>query len=198
MVNEPVMETESVSSECSRAAQDEVDTGMADPVDEIAAVYREHLPVMVGVAVSRFGISRTDAETLAHDVFLDYILKRERVTATRSWLIASMYNASQYYLRVRARTEALPEAYLENPDPSLLRVTDMWPDQLAAREAFDCTTPRCQLALRLRYMEGYTIPEIAVELGITERYAAKLVGECLKQANRRYTRRDRRAAETPQ
>ncbi|HYI08448.1 MAG TPA: sigma-70 family RNA polymerase sigma factor [Thermoanaerobaculia bacterium] len=171
--------------------------GAAQLDGDLAAIYEENLPLLIGLAVGRFGISQTDAETLAHDVFVDFFLKRSRVAAasTRAWLVASIFNASQYYVRCRNRVEALPAGYAENADPNLLRVAEMWPDQLAAREAFGCTTARCQLALRLRYMEGYTIPEIAEELGTTSRYAAKLVGECLRQANRRYTKRERAAKE---
>lgn len=158
---------------------------------DFAAIYEEHLPVMVGVAAGRFGIPEADAETLAHDVFVDFILKAERVTEVRAWLIASIFNASRYYSRVRARSEALPETLADKADPELARVMDMWPDRLAGREAFSCTTARCQLVLRLRYFEQYTIPEIAEELGITKRYATKLVGECLRQAHRRYTKKGR-------
>ncbi len=60
------------------------------------------------------------------------------------------------------------------------------PDQLAAREAFNCLTPRCQLALRLRYLEGYSVPEIATELDTSAKYAEKLVRRCLRQAQMRY------------
>ncbi len=162
------------------------------PLD-FTALYEEHLPLMIGIAVGKFGISETDAETLAHEVFLDFILKAERVTAVRPWLVASICNASKYYGRVRARSEALPDSIDEKPDPQLARVVDMWPDQLAAREAIACTTARCQLVLRLRYFEGYSVPEIARELNTSEKYAAKLVSECLRQAQRRYDKQGRGA-----
>ena len=158
---------------------------------DFAALYEEHLPLIVGIAVGRFGISETDAETLAHEVFLDFILKAHRVTSVRAWLVASICNASRYYGRVRARSERLPDTIGEKPDPHLTRVLDMWPDQLAAREAIACTTARCQLVLHLRYFEGYSIPEIASELNTTEKYAAKLVSECLRQAKRRYDEQGR-------
>lgn len=158
---------------------------------DFAALYEEHLPLMIGIAVGRFGIPETDAETLAHEVFLDFILKAHRVTSVRAWLVGSICNASRYYGRVRARSEALPDAIEEKPDPHLTRVVDMWPDQLAARQAFACTTARCQLVLHLRYFEEYSIPEIARELDVSEKYAAKLVSECLHQAKRRYEKQGR-------
>jgi RNA polymerase sigma factor (sigma-70 family) len=160
---------------------------------DFEALYEEHVPVMIGFAVKRFGISETDAQTLAHEVFLDFILKARRVTNVRAWLIASMRNASRYYVRVRARSEALPDTFDEKPDPQLARVIDMWPEQLAARQAIGCTTARCQLVLGLRYLEGYSVPEIARELNISEKYASKLVFECLEQAKRRYAKMARGA-----
>ena len=63
---------------------------------------------------------------------------------------------------------------------------DTLPDKLAAREAFACLTSRCQLALRLHYLDGYSIPEIAAQLHITPGYAKKLVARCLRQARERY------------
>lgn len=158
---------------------------------DFEAIYAEHLPLMIGIAVGRFNIPESDAETLAHEIFLDFILKSARVTDVRAWLVGSMFNASRHYGRVRARSESLPETIAQTADPRFSRVLDMWPDQLAAREAFSCTTARCQLVLRLRYFEQYTVPEIAAELGITHRYAAKLIGECLRQAQRRYVRKGR-------
>jgi DNA-directed RNA polymerase specialized sigma24 family protein len=153
------------------------------------------MSMLVGIAVGRFGIAEGDAEALAHEVFVDLILKAERITDARAWLVASIYNASRYYLRVRGRSEQLPARFAEQPDPHLVRVLEMWPDQLAARQAFSCTTARCQLALRLRFLESFTIPEIAAELGTTKRYAAKLVAECLGQAQRRYERMNQVALE---
>ena len=161
-------------------------SGSEEAPPDFAALYEDHVPVMIGFAVKRYRISETDAQTLAHEVFLDFILKARRVANVRAWLIASMRNASRYYVRVRARSESLPDSFAERADPRLERVVDMWPDQLAARQAFGCTTARCQLVLALRYLEGYSVPEIARELNITEKYAGKLVIECLDQAKRRY------------
>lgn len=163
----------------------------SDTEPDFGAVYEEHVPAMIAFAVKRYKISATDAQTLAHEVFLDFILKARRVTNERAWLIASMRNASRYYVRTRARSESLPDSYAEKADPQLARVVDMWPDQLAARQAFGRTTARCQLVLALRYIEGYSIPEIARELSISEAYAHRLVGKCLEQAKRRYVSQER-------
>jgi RNA polymerase sigma factor (sigma-70 family) len=154
---------------------------------DFGAVYDEHIHLLLGVAVDRFHISEGEAQTLAHEVFLAYFLKAEDVRDVRAWLLGAICNASRHYLRARARDVALPPEIVEEPDPLHMRVKDSLPDQLAAREAFSCVTARCQLVLRLRYLEGYSIPEIAAELHTTPKYAQNLVTRCLQQARVRYT-----------
>jgi RNA polymerase sigma factor (sigma-70 family) len=152
---------------------------------DIGAVYEEHVRLLVGTAIKRFRICEMDAQTLAHEVFLSYFLKADEVLDPHAWLLSAIYNACKYYLRTRARHVTLPSQHAELPDPRQFRA-DALPDQLAAREAFTCLTARCQLTLRLRYLEGYSIAEIADELGTTPKYAGKLVSRCLRQAQDRY------------
>jgi len=155
---------------------------------DCGVIYEKHLRLMMWIAKRRFRIPEPEAEPLVHEVFVNFLIKAETVDDVRAWLVAAISNASRYYLRVRERSESLPADFAERPDPHLARVLDMWPDQLAAQQAIAATTARCQLVLRLRYFEGYSIPEIAVELGITSAYATKLVGECLRQVRRRYAK----------
>jgi RNA polymerase sigma factor (sigma-70 family) len=156
------------------------------------AVYNQHVPLMIGVAVERFRISESDAQTLAHQVFLAFFLKFNDIRDQRSWFVGAISNACRHYLRKRARDVELSEEMAEKPDPRFVRVSDSLPDELAAREAFGCLTSRCQLALRLHYLDGYSVPEIAAQRHITPAYAKKLVARCLKQARERYGRKDRR------
>jgi len=157
---------------------------------EIAAVYEEHFDLLVGIAVGRFRISHADAETLAQEVFLDFLVNAARVHDRRAWLVGAIYNASRDHLRRARRIEPLPDDGPDPADPRYARVCEQWPAELAAREAFARLTPRCQLALRLRYIEGHTIPSIAKLLDTTKRYAAKLVTRCLGLAHRRYCGRE--------
>lgn len=149
------------------------------------AVYEDHLRLLVGTAVDRYRISETDAETLAHDVFLAYFLKAGEVLDSTSWLLAAMCNASRSYLRSQARHVDLPRDVVGQA-----RAFDNITDHLVAREVLCCLTPRCQLALGLRYLEGYTIPEVAEELRTSPKYAGKLVARCLQQAQERYARKE--------
>jgi len=153
---------------------------------EFAATYEEHYDLLVGIAVERFGISHADAETLVHEIFFDFLVHVDRIRDRRAWLIGAVYNASKDHLRRAQRVEPLPEHGPDTVDPRYARVAEQWPAELAAREAFARITPRCQLALRLRYIEGHTIPSIAKILDTTKQYAAKLVSRCLELAHRRY------------
>jgi len=159
---------------------------LEDP-DDFGAVYEDNYRLLVGTAVEHFNISEIDAQTLAHEVFLAYFLKAQEVMNSRAWLISAICNASKYYLRLRSRYVPLPSAIEEIPDPQHL--DERLPDQIAAREAFSCVTARCQFALRLRYLEGYSVPEIAAELNTSTKYAQKLVSRCLRQAQCRYMRK---------
>jgi RNA polymerase sigma factor (sigma-70 family) len=153
---------------------------------DLGAIYDAHYRLLVGTAVEHYHISETEAQTLAHDVFLAFITKANEIMDARAWLVSAICNASKYYVRVRARYVPLSVEIGERPDPRLSRVQDFLPEQLTARQIMACLIPRCQFALHLRYMEGYTFPEIAVELRTTPKYAQKLVGKCLRRAHACY------------
>ena len=152
--------------------------------EHFGEIYEQHYGLLVGTAVGRFHIAEIDAEALAHEVFLAYFLKAQDIVNSRAWLVSAICNASKHYLRSRSRIVSLPDEIGKVADPT--SGAEKLPDQLVAREAFACVTPVCQIALRLRYLEGYSIPEVAVELSTTAKYAAKLVSRCLKQAKKRY------------
>jgi len=157
-----------------------------DRAVDLGAIYDAHYRLLVGLAIERYDVSETDAQTLAHDVFLAFITKANEIMDARAWLVSAICNASKYYLRVRARTISLSDEMGERPDPQLSHVRDFLPEQLTARQIMACLIPRCQLALHLRYVEGYSLREIAVELRTTEKYAQKLVGKCLRRAQACY------------
>lgn len=141
-------------------------------------MYEEHVRLLIGTAMSRYRIPEIDAQTLAHDVFLSYITKMDEVRDCRAWLVGAMCNASKHYLRAQRRHVEL--------EPDVFEAPNTVHHELAARECFECLTPRCQLALRLRYLAGYSLQEIATELDTTAKYAQKLVSRCLRQAQERY------------
>jgi RNA polymerase sigma factor (sigma-70 family) len=164
-------------------------TALHERTADFGAVYEENYQLLVRTAIKQYHISELDAEALAHEVFLAYFLKAGEVINSRAWLISAIYNAAKAFLRKRARHVPLRADSLEIPDPQLARVGDALPDQLAGREAFACVTARCQIALRLRYLEGYSVPEVAAELNTSDKYAQKLISRCLRMAKDRYDRR---------
>jgi RNA polymerase sigma factor (sigma-70 family) len=157
--------------------------GFIDRGIDFDAVYEEHVPMLIGLAIERFHLQKIDAQTLVHEVFLAYFLKADEIRDVRAWLIGAICNASRQFLRKNGRDVALTEEVANTPDPR--HAAESLTDQIAARQAYACCTARCQLALSLRYIEGYSIDEIAAALKTTPRYAQNLVSRCLQQARDR-------------
>lgn len=153
---------------------------------DVAAVYEQHFELLVRIAMGRFRIAEGEADSLAHDVFLSYLRNANRVIDCQKWLVGAICNASRNHLRRLGRTEPLDENAAETaPDPRWAHLDESIATSLSARRVYACLTPRCQEALRLRYIEGYSVPEVAVALGTTKKYAQKLISRCLEQAQRR-------------
>lgn len=155
-----------------------------EPVASIEALYTELMPLLVGIGAGKFGLDPSDAEALVHEIFVDYLTKADKVVNSRSYLVAAMHNGCRYHLRKNGRSEPLPDEIAERPSSET--PADAIASVIAASEALQCLTARCQFALRLRYIEGYTMAELAAELRTTAKYAEKVVSDCLGQARRRY------------
>jgi RNA polymerase sigma factor (sigma-70 family) len=162
----------------------------APPRDEerFNEIYEKHFSFLVMIAVHKFRVPETEAETLAHEVFLTYLRKESQIHDLRAWLVGAICHASRHYWRLNRRPTATEEEIaVDRPDPASTHILDSLPDQLAARQALECLSPRCQEILRLRYFDGCTVPEIAEHLGVKKKYAAKLVAKCLLRAERTFT-----------
>jgi RNA polymerase sigma factor (sigma-70 family) len=156
------------------------------------AIYGQYFDLLVQIAVYKFQVPETEAETLVHDVLISYLRKSAEVIDLRPWLIGAICHASRHYWRLNGRIiGADGDADLDRVDPASLRILDSLPDQLAAREALECLAPRCREVLRMRYFEGCTIVEVAERLGITPKYAQKLITKCLRRAERLYGEKGR-------
>lgn len=152
------------------------------------AVYEEHFDFLVAVARRKFRVPETEAETLAHEVFLTYLRKADTIRDLRAWMVGAICHASRYYWRSNGRAMPMAEMAMdvEPADPASIRILDSLPDQLAAREALACLAPRWQEVLRLRYFEGCSVSEVAERLGLKARYTQKLIAKCLRRAEQRY------------
>ena len=163
-------------------------------VDEqsFEAVYGQYFDLLAQIAVFKFQVPDSEAETLVHDVLISYLRKSEDIIELRSWLIGAICYASRHYWRLNGRIlDGDPEAEIDRADPASLRILDSLPDQLAAREALECLAPRCQEVLHMRYFEGCTIAEVAIRLGVKTKYAQKLITKCLRRAERLYSQKGR-------
>lgn len=157
-------------------------------------LYAEHFDFLVAVAVRKFRVPDSDAESLAHEVFLSYLRRGQEVQNFHAWILGAICNASRYYWRQNGRMiEPLDddEAF-ERPDPTTTRILDSLPDQIAARQALEGLSPRDQDILKMRYFEGCSILEIAERLEVKPKYAQKLLTKVLRRAERNYRRREPR------
>lgn len=154
------------------------------------AVYEQYFGLLVQIASFKFRVPDTDAEALAHDVLISYLRRSSTVMELRRWLIGAICYASRHYWRLNGRTVPVEdEVEAERADPASLRIVDSLTDQLAAREALECLTPRCQEVLHMRYFEGCTVAEVASRLGIKPKSAQKLITKCLRRAERLYNQK---------
>lgn len=159
---------------------------------QFEVVYEQYFGLLVQIAVFKFRVPESEAEALAQDVLISYLRKAATVVELRSWLIGAICYASRHYWRLNGRTvPADDENEVERADPKSLRIIDSLTDQLAAREALECLTPRCQQVLHMRYFEGCTVAEVATRLGVKPKSAQKLITKCLRRAERLYNEKGR-------
>jgi len=155
-------------------------------VDEnvFARIYEENCGVLVSVAVRKFQVPAGDAEALAHDVLLSYLRRADEIRDLHHWLIGAICNASRYYWRQRGRNvEQLDtDVAAARPDPRSSNVLTDLPNSIALEEVLERMPPRWARILRLRYLEGYAIKELAELEGVTSKYMQKLVAKCIQRA----------------
>jgi RNA polymerase sigma factor (sigma-70 family) len=162
-------------------------TTSTDDEDRFTAIYEQHFGLLSSIAVHKFRVPDTEAETLAHEVFLSLLRKSDPILDLRGWLIGAICHASRHYWRLNGRMVAMDDGVdYDRIDPRSTRILDSLPDQLAAREALECLSPRCQEILKLRYFEGLSMQEIADHFGVKPKYAQKLVSKCLRRAELMY------------
>ncbi|HYM61401.1 MAG TPA: sigma-70 family RNA polymerase sigma factor [Thermoanaerobaculia bacterium] len=153
---------------------------------DVGALYTEHRILLLHIACRKFRIPDSDAESLLQEVFLSYMQVGTQIRDVRSWLVAAMCNASRHYWRSHARTESLPPNIGERSDPDSHGLAEMFAMQLTVRRALEYLQPRCRETLYLHYFEGRSASDVAKEMDTTNRYAEKLIHNCLKRAREIY------------
>jgi len=147
--------------------------------DHTAAVYAGVYRLLEYVATIRFRVPREDVRPLVHDVFVSYMRNRDRIRDERAWLVAAMYNACRDYRAPRAAESLLFETPAPR-DPVMERV-----DLITVLAQL---SGQCRYALHLRFVEGYSIDEVAARLGKTGNNTKQIVRRCLARARSLFTR----------
>lgn len=154
--------------------------------DDVEALYIEHRNLLLYVACRKFRIPDCDAENLIQEVFLSFLQTGTKIDNIRAWLVAAMCNASRHYWRAQGRIESLPENINDHCDPDSHGLADQFAMRMTVRQALDYLQPRCRETLWLHYFEGRSAGDVARELETTNRYAEKLIHNCLKRVREIY------------
>lgn len=156
------------------------------PADDVERLYLEHRSLLLYVACRKFRIPDSDAENLIQEVFLSFLQTGTKIDNVRAWLVAAMCNASRHYWRASGRTESLPEDFNDHCDPGSHGLAEQYMMRMTIRQALDYLQPRCKETLWLHYFEGRSAGDVARELETTNRYAEKLIHNCLKRVREIY------------
>jgi len=154
--------------------------------EDVEKLYLEHRNLLLYVACRKFRVPDTDAENLIQEVFLSFLQTGNKIDNVRAWLVAAMCNASRHYWRAQGRLESLPEDFNDHSDPGSHGLADQFALRMTVRQALDYLQPRCRETLWLHYFEGRSAGDVARELETTNRYAEKLIHNCLKRVREIY------------
>ena|SRR5947209_8926171 len=153
---------------------------------DIGGLYVEFRMLLLSVACRKFRIAEPEAENLIQEVFLSYLQAGTKIENVKAWLVAAMCNASRHYWRAQGRTESLPDDFSERSDPSSNGIADRLAQEMTLRQALAYLQQRCRETLYLHYYEGRSAGDVARELDTTNRYAEKLIHNCLKRVREIY------------
>ena len=154
--------------------------------DEVEILYIEHRTLLLFVACRKFRVSEVDAENLIQEVFLSFLQTNTKIENVRAWLVAAMCNASRHHWRSMGRTESLPDDFSNQSDPGTHGIADRFAMEMTIQKVLGYMQPRCRETLRLHYFEGRSAGDVAKELETTNRYAEKLIHNCLRRAREIY------------
>lgn len=149
--------------------------GTLRTVDDIV---RDALPLLRGLARSRFSLPEDEVDSLVHNVLVRYLVRAEKVRDPRAYLVASLMNGAR---RLRAAPPSFEVPFDEIGDEPRQEQDDEIRQHLAG-QILDRLDERCRDILKMHYYSGQTTREMAVELETTPGYAQKLVHKCLRRA----------------
>jgi len=145
----------------------------------IADAYREFKPLLRSLAIRRFRIPADDVEPLVQDVFLAFVGRLTTVREPRSWLIGTLCNECRDYWRVQGRLVPMPTDCDTWIDRASSDVDERLDARLRVERTLATMDERCRRLLRLRYVDGCTVPEVATALAMKYRYTKKRLYLCV-------------------
>src|SRR6266540_2361914 len=132
-------------------------------------VYLAYATRLRKIAVRKFHIPMSEAETLVHDVFATYITHAASVRAVEPYLIGAICNAARHYLRDAYATDAL----FCGESPCAATPGDALLDDVGCR---------CRDLLQRYYLNGETTSAIADSMQSTPATVLVFLHKCRKRA----------------
>ena len=137
---------------------------------EIARVYQESRGLLLRLLERSYGVPAREAEALVYETIM--ALQAEGAVADpEAWLVAGVCAKGAAYQRTHGIAER-PSLAIPAVDPAVVR------------DALALLSRRAREAVRLRYEERMTYPEIAAELEIPVYAAQRMVAKAVAQIRR--------------
>lgn len=154
-------------------------TVISHPRDsDIGDLYTAYFEYLVGLSMRKYDVPRDEAETLVHDVFVNFMRTNSEVENPLAYLTIGTFRASAEYWRKRRREETDEDPSRGDTCPRSASESAMV-RKLTVNAAVRLLRERCQKTLSLYYVEGCTAKEVASRVGTSRRYAEKLIRNCL-------------------
>lgn len=141
---------------------------LADP-DRFRDFYADALPRVYGYFFHRLGADAAMAEDLTQDTFLAAVAELRRgtsVVAPMPWILGvARHKLLDHFRRQRQTDWILLSWEDEVDDPALIAPEDGEAARQRAIAALAVVPSPQREALVLRYLDGFSVPEVAAELG---------------------------------
>lgn len=119
--------------------------------------------------VREYGMSEAEVAAVLQDAFYGYVYSKESLENGESWLVAAICAKAAAHLRLRGLESAA------TPEDQTAHMRGL----VFTRAAVDALPERAREAIRLRFDEKLSYPEIARELGVTVPAARRFVANAV-------------------
>lgn len=161
--------------------------GGENAANDFESIYSSYVPLLRRIAMFKFGVPRSDADALVHDVFATYLANPTNVRELHPYLIGAICNASRQYLRRDANERAL---FCDSAACGAIPGDEMV-DGVIRTLVINSTLARlgtsCRDTLRRFYLTGESAPVIAESRNTSANYILRLLHFCRKRARAIYT-----------